>query len=321
MKKILLIIFTVLPYLSFGQMEKQEYESIIESFERHYNNNDYKEIFDSFAPDMQRALPLEKTVGFFSGLKQQVGNIEDWKFLRSGKDTYLIFETKFDYKTLAIHISIDVDQKINGFLVKNLQEKQQKLASSNQTLLSLPFDEEWIVLWGGNNKDINYHADMKAQRYAFDFLVTDENGKTYSGDGLRNEDYFAFEKELKAPCDAVVVTVIDGIYDNQPGEVNHFHIPGNTVVLKTEHDEFLFFAHFKQNSIAVKQGQRVERGDLLGLCGNSGNSSEPHLHFHIQNQNSINKADGMMCYFHNILVNGVLKAKYSPIKGEKVKND
>ena len=56
---------------------------------------------------------------------------------------------------------------------------------------------------------------------------------------------------------------------------------------------FLFFAHFKQNSIRVKQGQIIKQGELLGLCGNSGNSSEPHLHFHIQNVENMNIATGV----------------------------
>ena len=57
------------------------------------------------------------------------------------------------------------------------------------------------------------------------------------------------------------------------------------------------------------------------MCGNSGNSSEPHLHFHIQNIEDMNIATGAKAYFDNILVNGVLKNEYSPVKNDKVKND
>jgi murein DD-endopeptidase MepM/ murein hydrolase activator NlpD len=59
---------------------------------------------------------------------------------------------------------------------------------------------------------------------------------------------------------------------------------------------------------------------VLGLCGNSGNSSEPHLHFHIQNVENMNIATGAKAYFEEILVNGTLIKEYSPIKSEKVKN-
>ncbi len=71
----------------------------------------------------------------------------------------------------------------------------------------------------------------------------------------------------------------------------------------------------------VKQGQTVKQGQLLGLCGNSGNSSEPHLHFHIQNIEDINSATGVKCYFDSIIVNGDVKKDYSPIQKDNIKNE
>jgi len=167
---------------------------------------------------------------------------------------------------------------------------------------------------------LNYHIESEAQKNAFDIVITDNNGKTFKTDGKTNEDYYAFGKELIAPCDAEVVLAVDGIKDNTPGELNPVYVPGNTVVLKTINNEFLFFAHFKQNSIVVKQGQKVKKGELIGLCGNSGNSSEEHLHFHIQNVEDINKATGAKCYFDEIIVNGKLKNDYSPVKSDKIEN-
>ena len=98
-------------------------------------------------------------------------------------------------------------------------------------------------------------------------------------------------------------------------------MPENTVILKTTNNEYLFFAHFKQNSIKVKKGQKIKQGETLGLCGNSGNSSEPHLHFHIQNVKDMNVATGVKCYFDQIVVDGKMKKDYSPIKGEKIQNE
>jgi uncharacterized membrane protein len=69
---------------------------------------------------------------------------------------------------------------------------------------------------------------------------------------------------------------------------------------------------------SAKQGQKVSTGALLGLCGNSGNSSEAHLHFHLQNVEDMTKAIGAKCYFDQLKVNGVLKSDYSPVKGEKI---
>jgi murein DD-endopeptidase MepM/ murein hydrolase activator NlpD len=101
--------------------------------------------------------------------------------------------------------------------------------------------------------------------------------------------------------------------------LNPTFLTGNTIIIKTANNEYLFFAHFKQHSIKVKQGQKVNQGQLLGLCGNSGNSSEPHLHFHIQNIEDMTSATGVKCYFDKIVVNGKVKLDCSPIKNEKIK--
>jgi murein DD-endopeptidase MepM/ murein hydrolase activator NlpD len=175
-------------------------------------------------------------------------------------------------------------------------------------------------VWGGDTKELNYHVESAAQKNAFDLVITDSKGSSFKTDGERNEDYYAFGKELIAPCEGEVVLVVDGIKDNIPGITNPIYVPGNTVIIKTRKNEFLFFAHFRQHSIIVKQGQVVKQGDTLGQCGNSGNSSEPHLHFHIQNIEDMSAATGAKCFVDRILVDGLRKSDYSPIKGEKIKN-
>lgn len=205
-------------------------------------------------------------------------------------------------------------------MVKPFMEEKLSELLRNVSKLKLPFNEEWSVLWGGDTKEENYHIIDKAQKNAFDFIITNSQGKSYKNDGKINEDFYAFGKQLIAPIDGEIVLVVDGIKDNKPGIPNPLYVPGNTVIIKTKNNEYLFFAHFKQNSIVVKQGQIVKQGKVLGLCGNSGNSTEPHIHFHIQNVESMNKATGAKSYFENILVNGELKKYYSPIKTQKVKN-
>ena len=113
---------------------------------------------------------------------------------------------------------------------------------------------------------------------------------------------------------------MDGVKDNVPGEMNPFNVGGNSIILKTINNEYLFFGHFKHQTIKVKEGQKVIQSQLLGLCGNSGNSSEAHLHFHIQNIEDINKATGVKCYFEKVFINGGIKPDYSPVKNEKVSN-
>ena len=205
-------------------------------------------------------------------------------------------------------------------MVKPYKEEKLPELTRNVSKLKLPFNEDWTVLWGGDTTELNYHVIDKAQKNAFDFVITDKKGKSYKNDGKINEDFYAFGKQIIAPTDGEVVLVVDGIKDNKPGIPNPVYVPGNSIIIKTLNDEYLFFAHFKQYSIKEKQGQKVKQGEVLGLCGNTGNSTEPHIHFHIQNVENINKATGAKSYFENILVNGELKKEYSPVKTEKVKN-
>lgn len=309
----------LIPILTFGQTEKEISKKISTEFEKHYNSDKYQKIFDLFSPEMKSALPIEQTTDFLKGLKSQAGKIKKREFVKY-EQTYASYKTIFERAIFAVNISLDNNVKINGLFVKPFKEDNLPKLERNKTKLILPFNGEWTVFWGGDTKELNYHVESEAQKNAFDIVITDKNGKTFKTDGKTNEDYYAFGKELIAPCEAEVVLAVDGIKDNKPGELNPIYVPGNTVILKTANNEFLFFAHFKQNSIVVKEGQKVKKGELLGLCGNSGNSSEAHLHFHIQNIEDMNKATGAKCYFDEIIVNGKTKNDYSPIKGEKIKN-
>ena len=319
MRKLNLILLILIPIFSFGQTEKETSKKVSAEFEKHYNSSEYQKIFDLFSPEMKSALPIEQTTDFLRGLKSQAGNIEKREFVNY-EQTYASYKTRFERATFAVNISLDNNARINGLFVKPFKESNLPKIDKNITQLILPFKDEWTVTWGGNTKELNYHIESDAQKNAFDFVITDEKGNSFKKDGKTNDDYYAFGKELIAPCDGEIVLVVDGVKDNLPGELNPIYAPGNTVILKTANNEYLFFAHFKQNSIVVIQGQRVKQGELLGLCGNSGNSSEAHLHFHIQNVEDMNKATGAKCFFGEIIVNGKLKKDYSPIKGEKIKN-
>lgn len=305
---------------SFGQKEKATYKTVSDSFELNYNADNFDAIFSSFSSEMQNALPIDKTKEFLTGLKQEAGKITKREFVKY-EQTYASYKTNFETALFAVNISVDNNSKINGLLVKPFKESNLPKIQRNITKLILPFKDKWTVIWGGDTKDLNYHVESEAQKNAFDIVVTNDKGSSFMTDGKKNEDYYAFGKELIAPCDGEIVLVVDGVKDNVPGTLNPIYVPGNTVIIKTANNEFLFFAHFKQHSIVVKQGQKVKQGQLLGLCGNSGNSSEPHLHFHIQNVEDMNSATGVKCYFDKIQVNGQLKTDYSPIQKEKISNE
>jgi murein DD-endopeptidase MepM/ murein hydrolase activator NlpD len=319
MKNILILItFLSIFNSANSQIEKENYKQVSTRFVLFYNVDKNDSIVAMFSQEMNAALPLDKFSQVTAGLKVQFGVIKKLRFVRL-QSASALYETTFDKAVLGMTITLNPKNEIAGLLFKPYNEAKEIIR--NNTKMKLPFKGEWSVTWGGDTKEQNYHVESVAQKNAFDFLIYDEKGLTHKGTGEANEDYYAFGKELYAPCDGEVVLVVDGIKDNIPGVLNPIYIPGNTVIIKTANGEFVFFAHFKQHSIVVKQGQKVTTGALLGLCGNSGNSSEPHLHFHLQNTEDMTKATGAKCFFDQLKVNGVLKSDYSPVKGDKISHN
>jgi hypothetical protein len=191
-----------------------------------------------------------------------------------------------------------------------------------KTELHLPFEGQWFVLWGGRSIADNYHADTPNQRFAYDFMVV-ENGKYFKGDGSNNEDYLCFGKKVLAPGAGIVLEAENSIIDNTPPEENWDQPLGNHVVIDHGNGEYSLLAHLKQGTVAVLAGDSVVAGQLLGLCGNSGGSDLPHLHFHMQNTPDILDimgAQGLPAQFLNYQAGGKAISSGEPVHGQKVSN-
>jgi hypothetical protein len=128
-------------------------------------------------------------------------------------------------------------------------------------------------------------ARRLAQRYAIDWIQLTPDGRLASGDPKRNESYPQFGAEAIAVADATVAHVQDGLPEGTPGSfppgITAMTADGNAVVLDLGDGRFVLYAHLQPGSIRVRAGERVRRGEVLGLVGNSGNSTAPHLHFHV----------------------------------------
>ena len=142
-----------------------------------------------------------------------------------------------------------------------------------------------------------------AQRFAIDWVKVGDDHRTFTGDRLNNASYHAYGQDALAVGDGIVVAVKDGIPENIPG-VNSRAVPitletvgGNHVIVDLGGGRYAFYAHLQPGSVRVKSGDRVKTGQVLGLVGNSGNSTEPHLHFHLSDGNSPLGSDGIP-YLH-----------------------
>jgi len=261
---------------------------------------------------------LQIIISFFTNNVSPLGEITNMEFIKveNGFNYYL---TEFGSAKFETLMALDLNGKINGFTIVPHKDENLPKLERNRTKMILPFKEEWFVVWGGTTVAENYHVAYENQKGAYDLLIVKDKS-THKGSSDKNENYYVFGKDVIAPCDAKVVKVVTGVIDNIPGQMNPKQATGNTVVLETSQNEFIVFAHFKEKSIVVKEGQEVKQGDLLGQCGNSGNSTEPHLHLSLQNILDDDMATGAKLYFDKILVNGEIKEDYLPVKNEKIQN-
>lgn len=150
-------------------------------------------------------------------------------------------------------------------------------------------------------------------RYAYDFVVLDPENKQFSGKGENNTEWFGFANAVLAVADGEITAVVTNQEDNKTFDIpslkeHPLALYGNYVVIKHSKGVYSMYGHLKnQSSSGFKIGDKVKKGQQIGLIGTSGSSFFPHLHFEIRN--SINhEAEGIPSYFSNFyLILGSVK--------------
>jgi Peptidase family M23 len=136
-----------------------------------------------------------------------------------------------------------------------------------------------------------------AQRFAVDWEQLDEEGRVYRGAGTDVASYNIYGKDVLAVADAKVASVIDNLPNQVPGQmpvnISVEEADGNSIVLDLSGGRYALYAHLKPGSIRVHTGDTVKRGETIALVGNSGNTLEPHLHFHVMNHASALASNGL----------------------------
>jgi murein DD-endopeptidase len=177
--------------------------------------------------------------------------------------------------------------------------------------------DEWVAANGPSNTSghrralipVNGRAYI-SQRYAIDWVELYPDGKTYQGDPADNKNYRAYGHEIHAVADGIVTETKDGLPQNTPGAkslaipITLETIGGNHVITDMGNGLYAFYAHMQPGTLRVKVGDKVHRGQVLGLLGNTGNSSEPHLHFDICNASSMLACEGIPYAFASFEVVG-----------------
>lgn len=288
---------------------------------------DFEDLYEKFSPEMKREVSIPYLSDFHSELMKDIG--KEVKILNEKLDTistsyYYDRTSSFDKYNAPIYIRwiLDKQMLIHGFFINTTpREADSKyLDYKTKSELRLPFEDEWFVFWGGRMKEDNNHTSNSCQRFAYDFVQTKDD-KTHTGDGKKNEDYYCYDKPIFLPYAGKIIAVENQIDDNVPGEMNPYLAAGNYVIIDHGNGEYSFLAHLKKGSVLVKKGDLIFKGQEIGRCGNSGNSSEPHLHYHLQSDSVWFGDEGLPAQFRNYIANGEKVTSGEPHIGQIVKND
>lgn len=176
-----------------------------------------------------------------------------------------------------------------------------------QVSYHLPFTGEWLAFNGGLTPKTSHSWDILGQRFAIDFVQADAGFQRHQGSGNNVTDYLCYGQPILAAADGTVISVENRVSDAPLvgwGFCDFLarHFAGNHVIIQHADTEFALYAHLIKGSVTVKPGDVVKRGQTIGRCGHTGHSSEPHLHFHLQDSADLFNGMGLPVQFEDVVI-------------------
>jgi hypothetical protein len=286
------------------------------------------QLYAAFSPDMkkkssaQNMAAVSKKIGDDWGREQKLIGENFAPDMLSPNTVYSRYSQYSKYKDPIFTVMVLNEQG----LIELFQFRPDPPATGNRnvdykdtTKLKLPFGGEWFVYQGGRFVYQNANAYRDAERYSMTFTVL-KDGRPFSGDGSKNEQYYCYGQPVMAPADGTVFLINDSYADNLPGRPEQVLPTGNRVLISHGGQEYSLFMHLKQNSIKVKKGDKVKQGDVVGECGNSGSSTAPHLEYRLQNSKGVPYPQTLPPQFVDYFADGVAVSSGEPVRGQWVHN-
>jgi len=249
----------------------------------------------------------------FFGQKEPVANTQSFE---PGRSAVIYFMLGFDKpsdvpRTLEHVLHITSPDGVHHALAAQPLNVTQRAP----VVVAPPLRGKWIASDSVHNGPTAAHRrtilleggqPWLAQRYAIDWVqyrIDKGTATTWSGPEDKNSSYFCYDAAIHSVADGTVVEAMDGIAENTPHsgryavDINFINAGGNHVVVDIGGSRYAFYAHMRPGSVKVKVGERVKAGQILGHVGNTGSSTEPHLHMHIIDRPSFLAGNGVPCEF------------------------
>lgn len=196
------------------------------------------------------------------------------------------------------------------------------MAPTEPVRLALPCTGRWLVQNSPARRVPSHGTDLFASTYAIDFVGVDERRRTATRNDWRtflatepNERFVGFDRPVLAPCDGEVVVVHDGEPDHVArrswsllpyalGQARRVRggpatVAGNHVGVALADGRCVFLVHLRRGSTRIAVGDHVREGRVLATCGNSGNSTQPHVHLQVTDGPDVTRANGVPVRFRN----------------------
>ena len=239
----------------------------------------------------------------------------------SENEALVITHRSLLFQTLPDSIQVVVRANDNNGKTVTQEESLLVVNHTSKNEYHLPLKGTWVAAAAPSL--ISHHRWAGIQEFAFDFVQIGANGKTYKGEGSKLSDYYAYGAPIYSIGDGKVVSVKDDAGESdqnlkQPDETNEEYLTrlaiyqqellskgfenvlGNHIIIEHEGGEYSYYLHLKKGSLKVQPGDLVSRGEQIAELGHSGNSTEPHLHFHLTDGPDMSYSRSIPVSFHNI---------------------